>query len=121
MNTSVLRYAVNLVQAGMDGAASAREAAGRAPVPLRSVWAPAAVGAVVGATTASWGNRGKSTPRESNYTVAVGGILGAAIGMGCGVAWASRGITGALARGAMRQINIVRDARWLEKNPIDYA
>jgi hypothetical protein len=41
--------------------------------------------------------------------------------LGCGVAWASRGFTGALARGALRQISTVQDLRWLEENPIDYA
>ena len=29
--------------------------------------------------------------------------------------------SGALARGAIRNINTVRDERWLAENPIDYA
>jgi hypothetical protein len=37
------------------------------------------------------------------------------------LAWASRGYTGSAARGAIKKINVVRDARWLEKNPINYA
>ena len=111
-NTPAVRYVIHLMQAGMDGAVSARQAAG----PMRSVWAPAAVGAALGAATGTWSNR-----RKSSYDIALGGVLGGMVGFGCAVAWASRSLTGTLARGAMRQINVVRDARWLEKNPIDYA
>ena len=114
--TSDVHYVVNLFQAGMDGVVSARKGADMRPVWTRPAWAPAAIGAVVGATTASL-----TKNRRSGYGVAVGGLVGSVVGLGCGVAWASRGFTGALARGAIRKMNTVRDARWLEKNPIDYA
>jgi hypothetical protein len=51
----------------------------------------------------------------------MGGLVGSALGFGGGVAWASRGFTGTAARHAIRGVNNVRDARWLERNPIDYA
>jgi hypothetical protein len=35
--------------------------------------------------------------------------------------WQSRHFTRSAAQGAMKQVNAVRDARWLEKNPIAYA
>lgn len=114
--TSGVRYAVNLIQAGMDGVVSARKATGTPPVLRSPVWVPTAIGAALGAWTASRGAN-----RKSGSGVALRGLIGSAFGLGCGVAWASRGFTGALARGAIRNINTVRDARWLEQNPIDYA
>jgi len=114
--TSDVRYGISLVQAGMDGVISARKATDIPPVLSSPVWALTAIGAVVGASTASL-----SRNRKSGYGVAVGGLVGSVLGLGCGLAWASRAFTGALARGATRKINTVRDARWLEMNPIDYA
>jgi len=114
--TSDARYVVNLIQAGMDGVISARNATDIPPVLSGPVWAPAAIGAAVGAWTAS-----RNHNRKSGYHVAMGSLLGTALGLGCGMAWASRAFIGALARGGMRKVDIVRDARWLEQNPIDYA
>jgi hypothetical protein len=37
------------------------------------------------------------------------------------VAWASRRVTGSAAKRAIGGVNNVRDARWLERHPIDYA
>ena len=110
------RYVMDLIHAGADGAASARRAAGAPPVFNRSTWVPAAVGAAAGVATATLANR-----RRSNYGLAVAGLVGAAFGFGCGMAWASRTVLKAIARDAARNISTVRDARWLEKNPIDYA
>src|SRR5512144_293946 len=101
--TSDVRYVINLVQAGMDGVISARKANGDPPVLGRAVWAPAAIGAVVGASTASLSRR-----RKSGHGVAAGGLVGSVLGLGCGVAWASRGFTASLTRGAIRKINTVR-------------
>ena len=114
--SSDARYVADLVQAGMDGIITVRKTTGIRPALKGSVWAPAIIGAVVGASTASM--RGN---RKSGRGVALAGLVGSLLGLGCGVAWASRDYTGALARGAMRKINTVRDARWLEENPIDYA
>jgi hypothetical protein len=115
-STSDVRYVVNLIQAGMNGINSARKTTDISPVSISPVWIPAAIGAAVGVWTAS-----RSGNRRSGYGVAMSGLVGGALGLGCGVAWASRAFTGALARGATRKINTVRDARWLAENPIDYA
>ena len=107
---------MDLVHAGMDGVLSARKETHVAPVEWGPAWLPAAIGAAVGATAMSLG-RGRGSGRE----VAKGALFGSVLGLSCGVAWASRRYTGALARGARRQIASARDAHWLEKNPIDYA
>jgi hypothetical protein len=112
---SEARYFGDLFQAGMEGVSHARRAQETPPVSLSPVWVPTAIGAAAGMWLAS---RNK---RSSGSGLALAGLIGCAIGLGCGFAWASRGVTGALARGAKREIDTVRDARWLERNPIDYA
>jgi hypothetical protein len=97
---------------------SARKAAdGRPlrPALTRAVWAPTAAGAAIGVLSVCF------STRRSGASVAVGGLIGSALGFGGGVAWASRGFTRDVARRAIRNVNVVRDARWLEKNPIAYA
>jgi len=108
-------YVVDLIHAGMDGAVTAEKTTVVPQQLIRSVLAATAIGAGVGAATATLNKK------RSGYELAAKSLIGAAVGLGCGLAWASRGLTGSMARGAMRKINVVRDARWLEKNPIDYA
>jgi hypothetical protein len=48
-------------------------------------------------------------------------FLGGALGFGAGVIWENRKLTASVASGAWKNINKTRDARWFEKNPIDYA
>jgi hypothetical protein len=108
-------YIVDLIHAGMDGAVTAGKTTIVPQTLVRSVLTATAVGVAVGAATATLNNR------RSRYELAVKSLIGGAVGLGCGLAWASRGYTGSVARGAMRKINVVRDARWLEKNPINYA
>ena len=81
-----------------------------------SFWAPAALGAAVGACSLSLNPK-----RRTGYHLAMGSLVGSALGLGCAAAWASRRFTGELARGVLRDINTARDARWLERNPITYA
>jgi hypothetical protein len=52
---------------------------------------------------------------------ALGGVVGGALGAGIGAAWGSRDFMRKVARGAIKDVNAVRDAHWLEKNPITYA
>jgi hypothetical protein len=108
-------YIVDLIHAGMDGAVTAEKTTIVPQTLVQSVLAATAMGAGVGAAAAALNKR------RSKYEFAVKALIGGAVGLGCGLAWASRGYTGSVARGAMRKINDVRDARWLEKNPIDYA
>ena len=42
-------------------------------------------------------------------------------GFSGGMAYASRAVIRTAARSSARKVNAVRDARWLEKNPIAYA
>ena len=109
-------YAKKIAGAGWQGIALAREqadgdiftSAGRA------VWMPTALGAGIGMLTRM--GKGK-TP----FTVALGGLIGSVVGLSAGFAWGSRRFTGHAARNSTRLINAVLDARWLERNPIDYA
>jgi len=117
--TSDVSYFVRLIQAGWDGVTSAPKPADNSsltPALKPAVWAATAIGAAIGAWSAS-----RQRSRRSGYSVAMSGLIGSVCGFGCGMAWASRGTTGTAARSAIREINIVRDLRWLEKNPIDYA
>jgi hypothetical protein len=116
---SNLTYTKRLAKAVLDGVTSApKGTAARSFTPASSgaVWAPMAIGAAIGALTTSLAGK-----RRSGYNVAAGCLLGSALGLGAGMAWASREFGGAVARGTLRKVNDVRDARWLEKNPIAYA
>lgn len=108
-----------LAEAGVSGATSVwRTPGGRAfaPVLKNQVWAATAIGGAIGAVSALLGRR-----RRSAYGTVLGGVVGGTIGFGGGIAWTSRDFTGAVARNAIRKVSVVRDARWLERNPIDYA
>lgn len=48
-------------------------------------------------------------------------VLGGAIGFGASIIWENRELTASVASGAWQSLNKTRDARWFEKNPIDYA
>jgi len=111
-------YVRDLVGAGWAGIDSARRDSGEpwmTPAFKRTVWLPIAIGTAVGVAAAY-----SKSSRKTRYAV-LGGLLGSVVGFGAGVAWASRGVTGAAARNAISKVNTVRDARWLEKNPIAYA
>lgn len=115
-------YVKNLVEAGFEGAASVRKDATNqtlAPSPgrgTRTAWASAAIGAAVGI-----GSAYLARDRKSGYDVLLGGVVGGSLGFGGALAWGSRDMTAAMAGGAVQKVNAVRDARWLEKNPITYA
>ncbi|MBZ5624013.1 MAG: hypothetical protein LAQ69_35735 [Acidobacteriia bacterium] len=119
---SDLAYARNLVEAGMQGVTSVRrEAARQTPAPGlgradRNAWVSAAIGAAVGI-----GGACLTRNRKSGYNMLLGGVLGGSLGYTGAVAWGSRDVTAAIAGRAIRNVNAVRDARWLEKNPIAYA
>jgi len=49
------------------------------------------------------------------------GLLGGAIGLGARIVWENRRLAASVARGALRNIERVRDEHWLERHPIDYA
>jgi hypothetical protein len=72
----------------------------------RNAWVSAAIGAAVGIGSA-W----LAADRKSRYGILLGGVVGGSLGYG----------GAAIAPTAIRKVNDLRDARWLEKNPIAYA
>ena len=116
---SDIAYFGNLVRAGLNGITSARNETQRdgfTPAWKDAAWTPAAVGAVVGVLSTCFDKNRRSVPRA-----AIGGLIGSAVGFTGSVAWTSRRATGIAARRAIQEVNSVRDARWLETHPIDYA
>lgn len=81
-----------------------------------SVWVTTAIGGTLGILSALLRGR-----RRSAYDAALSGLLGSTLGFGGGLAWTSRDLTATAARDVIRQLNAARDARWLARNPIDYA
>jgi len=117
--SSDILYFKNLMRAGLDGVTSAlNEKQGGVFIPTfkEAVLTPAALGAAIGMASMCFGKGRRSAPRA-----AFGALIGSALGLGSGAAWASRQFTGNAARRAMRGVNQVRDARWLVRHPIDYA
>jgi len=120
---SNLDYGRKVLNSGLDGARSGREAFlhGRPLTPflsesLHDAWKPAAIGACIGLLGSHPGNRHKSMGRAFAC-----GVLGGVIGFGAGIVWNSRRLTASVANGALRNIGRVRDEHWLERHPIDYA
>jgi hypothetical protein len=119
LRESAFVYFKQLVRAGLDGIDSARnERDGRVfTPPLQTVvWTPTAIVATIGMLSAHLIGKRKSVSR-----VALGGLAGSVLGFGAALAWASRDFIGPAARTAVRRVDAVRDAHWLESHPIDYA
>ncbi|MGD0791861.1 MAG: hypothetical protein ABR920_08835 [Terriglobales bacterium] len=116
-------YGRRLFNSGIEGARSGREEFldGESFTPflsesVRSALKAAALGVGIGVLGSCPGYRQRSIIRALTY-----GLLGGAIGLGAGLAWKSRRLTGSVAGSALRNIGRVRDERWLTKHPIDYA
>lgn len=115
-------YARDIVKAGLDAATSAAKAipgeqpAARLAHVSQSALAPAAVGAAIGILGVYLGRRG----RVGNIAI-LGGLVGGALGFTAGVAWATRRQTKLCYSAAADNIQAVRNAHWLEKNPVAYA
>jgi hypothetical protein len=117
-------YGRTLVTSGWEGARATGkmtiEGVPAAVVLIRSARTscmPALVGAYIGALGAALGNRRK----RAYGIITLSTTLGAVIGFTTGMAWGTRHLTGGMVQGARKKIDAVRDAHWLEKNPIDYA
>jgi hypothetical protein len=120
---SEFEYGRRILNSGLEGARSGREAflEGRSLTPflsegVRNALKPAVVGACIGVLGSYPGNHHSSIARVLAF-----GFLGWAIGLGAGVAWETRGLTGCVASNALRNIGRLRDEHWLERHPIDYA
>jgi type II secretory pathway component PulL len=121
---SNIDYTRALVSSGLEGArAGAQTTLEGTPVAslliqsVRESGMPMLIGAYIGALGAALGSR----RRRASGLVLVSTLLGATIGLTTGMAWQTRRLTGGMARRARKNIDSVRDARWLAKHPIDYA
>ncbi len=118
-----LEYARDLVGTALEGAKDGHSAVAeedRLPKVLVKT-APsslglAALGAGIGVLCAYLGNK-----RKLNAESALFGALGGVAGLLIAVGWSTRHATNGMASGAMKNISTARDARWLERHPIDYA
>ena len=116
-------YSRRLLDAGLEGARTGRESFLNG-VPLRPLLKesarnavkPGAIGACAGALASSVLDRDKTVGRAL-----VGGLVGAAVGFGVGFAWQLRDLAASMGSNAWEGLGRVRDERWLEEHPIDYA
>jgi hypothetical protein len=111
-------YARDIVKAGIDAASSvAKTPPGESLARVsQGSLAPAALGAAV-AIFGVWLGR----KERFGAAAVLGAMVGGAIGFAGGVAWGTRARTSTAARNAIHDVQAVRDARWLEKNPVAYA
>jgi hypothetical protein len=116
-------YGRKLLHSGLDGARCGREEFLQGE-PLnvfvnksaRHAMMAAAIGAGIGLLG------GLAAKRNSSAGRALAGVvLGGAFGFGAGVAWECRHLGTSIVTRALKDIGKVRDERWLEKHPIDYA
>jgi hypothetical protein len=120
---SNLRYGRELLKSGAAGLSSGREAhlAGQPLSELLAHSARASLGlATLGACTGLLRYYLPARRGRVAKTVACG-LVGSAIGFAAAFAWMTRELTESMTRSAVKQINVVRDQRWLDRHPIDYA
>ena len=120
---SEVEYGRKVLESALEGARSGREEflkgkplSGFLSESVRHALEPAAVGVCIGVLGSCPGNRSKSVRRALAF-----GLLGGAVGLGASLAWESRRLTASAAYGASRNINRVRDERWMKKHSIAYA
>lgn len=113
---SEIAYARDIVEAGIGGAQNNQTSMPSLSRVSQSALAPAAVGAVIGVLGICL-----TTKQRRGQSAILGGLIGCALGFGGGVAWCTRNQTSAVARNALKNVQAVRDARWLRKNPVAYA
>ncbi|HEY3837300.1 MAG TPA: hypothetical protein VGL72_12045 [Bryobacteraceae bacterium] len=101
-------YARDMVKAGLDAAASGEKAV--------TNLAPAVLGVAVGVLGVYLGRKGRMGNRAL-----LGGLIGGALGFSSGVVWGTREQARVGCINAAQSVQAVRDARWLEKNPVAYA
>ena len=116
-------YSKELLEAGIDGANTARREVLEAEATTDLVtsaaqesWQPATIGVLAGAICGVLAD-----DRKPIRGVIAGGLLGAVLGFAGSFAWKTRPLTSAMARKAGKRITQVRDGHWLSKNPINYG
>jgi hypothetical protein len=113
-----MTYCKQLVGAARDGIVSAHgETHGVMFVPpLRKIaWIWTVSGAIAGIVGMQLARR-KPASR-----LAIGSVAGSFAGLAAATVWASSDFAKLAGRCSARRISAVRDAHWLESNPIDYA
>lgn len=125
---SNVEYVRKLANSGLEGAGRGREEflEGEDVAPFladaaRQAVTPALVGACLGALGALFGERRPRGERPSADRTAAYCVLGGAIGFGAGLAWKTQGLAANIARRGLQNTRPVRDERWLERHPINYA
>ena len=118
-----IAYSKELIEAGIDGARSARdevlhadETADLVASAAQESWQSATIGVLAGAICGVLAD-----DRKPVRGVIAGGLLGAALGFAGSFALKTRPITSAMARTAGKRITQVRDGHWLSKHPINYG
>ena len=111
-------YARDIIKAGLDAASSAGkdEAQPTFARVSQSALMPAALGVAAGALGVYLGRKDRNAT-----TALLGGLIGGAVGFTGGVAWGTRERTRTAVQNAAQNVQAVRDAHWLEKNPVAYA
>lgn len=116
---SSLAYLKKLADASVEGIRSTRqETDGTQNLPPLepAVWRPAAIGATFGFVGTRWIGR-----RKSARSAAVGALAGSLVGLSVAFAWSVRRLVGPAANAARKELDLVRDAHWLETHPINYG
>ncbi len=122
VSTTRLAYGRKLMSAGISGVRSGHQSFDpqRASALINSSAEEslklAAVGACLGMLPAIMMRR----PSRGKSAV-VFGALGGALGFCAGFSWKTRKLSSSLAHSAIHEMQRVKDERWLETNPIDYA
>jgi hypothetical protein len=118
-----IAYSKELLEAGFDGANSARKEVLTAEATADLVadaaqesWPSATIGLLAGAICGVLAD-----DRRPVRGVVAGGLFGALLGFASGFVWKTRPLTSAMARKAGKRINEVRDGHWLSKHPINYG
>ena len=115
-------YARDIVKAGLDATSAVMQTKSGEPAPVnlgrvsQSALGLAALGAGIGVLGVYLGRKGRM-----GNSAAVGCLVGGALGFSSGVAWGTREQTKKYCQTAAHNVQGVRDAHWLEKNPIAYA
>jgi len=111
-------YGWDLLRSAVEGARSGQQDLDPRSVLLRS--ARTSLAASIAMASLGVGAGYLLTRRKSQKLVGFG-MLGAAIGFTGGMLWSTRRMTGDMARGAMRNMDETRNARWLARHPVNYA
>jgi hypothetical protein len=116
-------YSKELLEAGFDGANSARrkmlaaeETTDLVASAVQESWQSATIGGLAGAVCGVLAD-----DRKPLRGVIAGGLLGVLLGFAGSFVWRTRPLTSAMARNAGKRINEVRDGHWLSKHPINYG